>query len=77
MRDGTVLQRDPNQAVHRELLRLIDSLRHFVRLAIAKSDLPAAIARHDQGREAEPPASLDHRRTAFDFHCAIVEIAAT
>jgi hypothetical protein len=39
--------------------------------------LATAVAGDNQRRETEAPSAFNHRRTALDFHRAIVEIAAT
>src|SRR5690606_7997093 len=57
------------------LLRLADAWRDFVGLAITPADFTFTITDDDHGGEAESTAALDHRRTAFDLHDAVEQIA--
>ena len=55
---------------------LFDAGGHFVGLAVAPADFAAAVADHDHGREAEPPAAFDHGGAALDLDDLVDQFAA-
>jgi len=61
------------------LLRVVDRLRdrerHLACLAVADADAIDLVADHDQGREREPPAALDHLGDAVDLDHALLELS--
>src|SRR4029078_11839556 len=68
--------------LHREhvRLRVVDGLRDrkrdLTRLAVAEADTVDLVADHDERREREPPAALDHLGDAVDLDHALLQLAS-
>ena len=75
MQRAALAQRHAHQIALGLLGRLADRLRHLARLAVAEADAALLVADHDQRREAEPAAALDHLGHAVDVHELVDELA--
>src|SRR3982074_106483 len=77
MQRAAFAQSDARQIALGRLGRLADRLGYFARLAVAESDPALLVADHDQRRETEALAALDHLRHAIDVDELVDELAVT
>ncbi len=59
-------KRHPDQFTLGLFGRLADGLGHLTRFAGTETDPSAAVSDHNQGRETEPPTTLNHFSDAID-----------
>src|SRR5439155_407394 len=68
-----VHERDREHALLGHLHTLLDGGRHLLRLAVAHAHATGSVPNHDQGSEAEPPATSDDLGHAVDGHHPLLE----
>src|SRR3546814_9950313 len=71
---GQALERNRHHVLARLVHRLGDGMRHFARLAIAKTDATGTIADYRQRRECEMLAAFDRLRHAIEGDQLFLEI---
>ena len=72
--DSAVIQLNLNHVATSRLHCLLDSDRHFTRLASTEADLAVTVANNSQRSEAENTATLDHFGHAVDLDQFFLEV---